>query len=127
VIPVQIAHLLAQAPIPSGKAARLAVLLKRGGFSVVFKAPEAGTAAIAWYEVPRGATISKRAKPKPVLVGAGQRRFSAAGTATIDIKLTAVGKRLLKHAKKLKLTAKGVFTPPGRTPISITRIFVLKR
>jgi hypothetical protein len=62
-----------------------------------------------------------------VLVGAGQRTFSAAGTATVKIKLTATGKRLLKHAKQFKLTAKGTFTPPGKAPVTTTRTFVLRR
>lgn len=44
----------------------------------------------------------------------------------IRVKLTAAGKRLLKHAKSLKLTAKGTFTPAGKTPISITKVFVVK-
>ena len=52
--------------------------------------------------------------------------FSAA-TVTMQIKLTAAGKRLLKHAKGLKLTAKDTFTPTGKTPISATKGFVLKR
>ena len=44
-----------------------------------------------------------------------------------DGKPTAVGRRLLKHASRIKLTAKGTFTPTGMTPISATRTFVLKR
>jgi hypothetical protein len=80
---------------------------------------------IDWYEVPSGAKLAKKARPVPV--GAGQRTFSAAGTATIKIKLTAAGKSLLRHAKKLKLTAKGTFTPTGDTPVTTTRTFVLKR
>jgi hypothetical protein len=123
----QIAVLLAGQLTPSGKAAKIAALLKSGGFTVVFKALEAGTAVINWYQVPPGAKLAKKAKPKPVLVAAGKRTFSAAGTATIKIKLTAAGKRLLKHAKKLKLTAKGTFTPTGKAPITATRTFVLKR
>jgi len=66
-------------------------------------------------------------KPKPVLVASGQQSFSAAGTATIKIKLTATGKRRLKHSKQLKLTAKGTFTPTGETPVSAVKAFVLER
>ena len=60
-------------------------------------------------------------------MASGQRSFSAAGTAKIKIQLTAAGKRLLKHAKQLKLTAKGTFTPTGKTAITTTKVFVLKR
>jgi hypothetical protein len=123
----QIATLLGRELTPSGKAAKIAALLKSGVFSISFRALEAGTAVINWYQVPPGAKFTKKAKPKPVLVASGQRSFSAAGTTKIKIKLTAAGKRLLKHAKQLKLTAKGTFTPTGKTPITTTKVFVLKR
>ena len=123
----QIKTLVAGQLTPSGKAAKIATLLKSGAYTVVFKALEAGTAVIDWYEVPPGAKLAKRTKPKPVLVATGQRTFSAAGTATIKIKLTAAGRSLLRHAKQLKLTAKGTFTPSGTTPVTTTRTFVLKR
>jgi hypothetical protein len=82
---------------------------------------------IDWYYLPPGATVAKKAKSQGVLVGAGHQTFSAAGTATIKIKLTAAGKSLLKHATKLKLTAKGTITPTGKMAITATRTFVLKR
>jgi virginiamycin B lyase len=122
----RIAALLAGELTPSGKAAKIAALLKDGGFGIRFKALEAGTAVIDWYEVPAGAKLAKKAKPKPVLIGAGQHTFAAAGTATIKIKLTVVGKNLLRHAKQLRLTAKGTFTPAGEAKISTTKTFVLK-
>ena len=108
---------------PSGKAAKIAALLKSGGSTIMFKALEPGTAAIDWYELPAGAKVAKKATP--VLVGAGQRTFSAAGIATIKIKLTAAGTSLLRHAKRLKLTAKGTFTPASKTPVTATKVFVL--
>ena len=123
----RIAALLAGQLLPSGKAAKIAMLLKSGWFTVVFKALEAGTAVIDWYEVPVGAKLAKKVKPKPALVAAGQYRFSAAGTATIKIKLTGAGKRLLKRARQLKLTARGTFTPTGGAPITAMRTFVLRR
>jgi hypothetical protein len=123
----QIAASLAGQLTPSGKAAMIAALLKSGAFATVFKALEAGSAVIDWYEVPPGAKLAKKAKPKAVLVGSGHLTFAAAGTGTIKIRLTAVGKSLLKHAKRLKLTALGTFTPIGGSPSSATRTFVLKR
>jgi hypothetical protein len=121
----QIAALLARELTPSGKAAKIAALLKSGGFTVVFRALGAGTAVIDWYEVPAGAKLAKKVKPKPVLVGVGQHTFPTAETATIKIKLTSAGKNLLKHAKTLKLTAKGTFTPTGKAQVSATKVFVL--
>jgi hypothetical protein len=123
----QIAALLAGQLIPSGRAAKIAALLKHGGWAELFRALEAGTAVIDWYELPKGATLARKAKAKPVLVAAGHLTFSVAGTETLKVKLTSAGRRLLKHAKQLKLTAKGTFTPTGNTPVTTTRIFILKR
>jgi hypothetical protein len=67
-------------------------------------------------------------KAKPVLVASGRRTFAAAGTATIEVKLTGAGRRALKHTKQLKLTALGAFTPGQKVPpITATGTFVLKR
>ena len=111
---------------PSGKAARIAVLLKHGGYKLVFKPLEAGTVVIDWYELPAGARSGTKTKPRPVLIATGRGRFSAAGTATIEIGLTPKGKRLLEHAKRLKLAAAGKFTPDHKTSVTATTSFVLK-
>jgi uncharacterized repeat protein (TIGR01451 family) len=123
----QIAALLVSQLAPTGTSARIAALLKRGGFTVSFRALEPGTAVIDWYEVPPGAKLAKNTKPKPVLVGAGRLRFSAAGTAKIRIRLTVAGKRLLRHARQLRLTARGTFTPTGEARVTATRTFLLRR
>jgi hypothetical protein len=80
---------------------------------------------IDWYELPPGASLTKKSKVKPVLVAAGKGSFGGAGSAQITIKLTAAGKRLLRRVKRVKLTAKGTFTPTGRASITTTRTFVL--
>ncbi len=123
----QIAALLGQQLIPSGKAAMIATLLKNGGLTMPFKALEAGTLSVQWYEVPSGAKLAKHSKAKPVLVASGQMSFPAAGTSQVKVRLTAAGKRLLKHAKQLKLTAKGVFTAnSSKLPVAGTKLFLLK-
>ena len=33
----------------------------------------------------------------------------------------------LKHTKRLKLTAKAVFTPAGKAPVAVLKTFTLKR
>jgi hypothetical protein len=123
----QIAALLAGQLAPSGRAAKIAALVRRGGWTESFRALEAGIAVIDWYELPKGAKLAKKTKVKPVLVAAGRLTFSAAGTATLNVKLTSTGKRLLKSAKHLKLTARGTFTPTGTAPVTATKTFVLKR
>ena len=74
-----------------------------------------------------GRKLAKKTKAKPVLVASGRRTFSAAETATIRVRLTAAGKSLLKRAKQIKLTAKGIFTPAGGSPVTAMRTFTLKR
>jgi hypothetical protein len=81
---------------------------------------------IDWYYLPKGAHLS-RAKPKPVLVAAGRGSFARAGSLKLRIKLTSRGRQLLKHAKRLQLTAKGAFTAAGNQPITVTRRLTLKR
>jgi hypothetical protein len=112
---------------PSPKTAKTASLLRSGGYSLTFKAPEAGTLTIAWYELPPGAKLAKKIKPKPILVATGQVKFSATGTKTLELKLTAAGKALLKRSKQLTLTAKGTFTPSGKAPVGATKPFTLER
>jgi Bacterial Ig-like domain (group 3) len=121
----QIAALLGQQLIPSGKAAKIMALLKSDGLIMSVKALEAGTLVVGWYELPPGAKLATHSTAKPVLVASGQMTFSAAGTGRIKVKLTAVGKRLLKHAKRLRLTARAVFTPPGGAGVGTTKGFVV--
>jgi hypothetical protein len=122
----QISSLLGQQLTPSGNAAKISSLLKSGGLTISLTALEAGAAVIDWYEVPAGAKLAKHAAAKPVLVASGQVSFPAAGTGKLKLRLTAAGKRLLKKAKQLKLTAKGTFTPTGKAATVTTKTFSLK-
>jgi len=122
----QIARLLANQLGPAQGAATLNRMLNRGAYAAAFKAPERGAAVISWYHMTPG-ELAGRARVKPLLVARGQATFSAAETATINVKLTAGGRRLLKHATRVKLTARGTFTPTGATPVSARRTLTLKR
>jgi len=123
----KIAAALAAALAPSGKAAKIAALLKHGGFAFKLSALEAGSATVDWLDVPPGAKLARHGKPKPVLVAAGHLSFAAAGTGVIKLKLTGAGKRLLKHAKRVKLTAVGTFAPTGAPTVRAARAFLLTR
>ena len=119
----QILGALAGALNPLGKSARLASLRKRGAFTLTFTSPSAGSLTISWYQVPKGAHVSAAAKP--ILIAIGQASFSSAGKGHITVKLNGKGRKLLAHLRKLKLTAKGTFTPHGGSPVSATKTFVL--
>jgi hypothetical protein len=118
----QIQSALLSALTPSAKGGRLAVVRKHGSYVVSFAAPSAGEVVISWYELPKGAHLSSA---RPVLVASGRASTSAAGGVKLTIKLTAIGKRLLKARRSLKLTAKGTFTPAGHPATSTTKQFTL--
>ncbi len=122
----QIAALLGKQLVPTGKAAKIGALLRAGGLTMSFTALEAGRLSVQWYELPSGAKVAKKVKAKPVLVASGQASFAGAGTSKVNIRLTAAGRKLLKSAKRVKLEAKGVFTPRGAAPIVATTKFLLR-
>jgi hypothetical protein len=112
--------------IPSGKGARSAAILKRGGFALTFRALESGTAIVDWYELPPGAKLARKTRPKQVLVAAGRLTFQEAGTSSLNMSLTPAGKQLLRHQKAVRLTATGAFAHSGSAPVRATRSFVLR-
>jgi hypothetical protein len=103
------------------------VLLKRNGYARAIRGLEAGTVGIAWYRAPRGATLASKSTHKPLLIAAGRATFSEAASATVKVRLTSAGRRLLKHTKKLRLTARGAFTPVAQPPVVVLRQFALRR
>jgi hypothetical protein len=123
---------------PTGRNATITALLEHGGFASVFKAPQAGTATIDWWYLPPGAKLSakaasrstkaasKKEAPAPVLVASGKRKFYEAGSGVIKVRLTAAGRSLLKRSKRVRLTAKAVFTAGGKTAYTASKSFELK-
>ncbi len=122
-VPLMRAVLLAQL-VFRGRAAKLGAILKHG-YNFKFTAPSAGTLSIGGYLVPVGAHLSST--PKPILLARGAHSFTAYGPATVTLRLTAKGKRVLKHATHLALTIKGVFTQAGGQPVSTVHTFSLSR
>ncbi len=62
-----------------------------------------------------------------MLAAAGNATFYHAGMLKITTKLTTNGKRLLKHARRLKLTGQATFTPTGKHAVVATKKFTLTR
>jgi hypothetical protein len=122
----QLAASLGAQLVPSGKSATIGALLKHGGLAMPFTALEAGTLVVRWYQVPAGAKLAKHPAPKSVLVASGHMTFSGADTAKVEIRLTAAGKRLLEHAKRVKLTANETFTGAVKVSASVTHKLTLK-
>lgn len=112
---------------PSGAHPKIGVLLKHGGLTETFTAPEPGVLVIQWWWTPPGTHLAKKGKRDPVLVAHGRAVFSVAGAGKIKVSLTGAGRRLLASAKELKLTAGVQFTPTAHPPIRTTRTVSLKR
>ena len=65
-------------------------------------------------------TVSTARKPT--------RSYSrAAGLSFSTLKLTRAGRRQLKHAKRLRLTARGAFTLASGATVKAARRFTLRR
>jgi len=110
--------------IPKGSAARIPVLLRKGGAKLAFKALDAGKLAIRW----RTISVKVRGRrTRAVVVARGSRTFERSGTKTIDVRLTKAGRRVLRGARRLRLTAEGSFARPGERPVAGTKPFVLTR
>jgi hypothetical protein len=122
----RLATLFARALAPSGSAARIGVLLKRGAFIASLRSFAPGKAVIYWYlpaqRLPHSSTVVT-----PLLIAGGKVAFRKAGTAAIVVRLTRAGKQLLKRSKRVSLSAKAMFAPNGASAIRAQRGFVLER
>jgi hypothetical protein len=110
---------------PHGSAAKIAVLRSRGSYSMRFRALTAGGIRVSWSYL--SSASGHRAKPRSVTVAAGSATISRAGTAILKIGLTAAGKRLLKQANHIQITARGSFVAVGRTAVVGSQTFALSR
>jgi hypothetical protein len=102
--------------------ARLTKVSKAGGCSLSFAAPGAGTLEMQWYELVKGAHGYRR-----VVLASGRISYTKASQATLRLRLTSEGRRVLRHKRRLKLTAKAVFSVPGGVSETWQETFVLSR
>jgi Subtilase family/Fervidolysin N-terminal prodomain len=123
----QILSRLASHLVPSGKAAKIAALLRHGGYAFSFASPGAGTLLISWYLIPKGGYLAAGGTHQPLLLASCRAYFSKAGPANVMIKLTSRGARLLKHTQQIKLIVRASFTPKGKTAVVTLKTFALKR
>lgn len=120
----QLSALLRKELTPSGKATKIGNLLKHGGLSLSFTAPEAGVLSVQWYEVPKGAKLSRA---KPVLIASGQTRFGGPGKGAVLVRLTRTGKGVLRKAKRLRLVMSEGFASSAATPAKVAASLLLVR
>jgi hypothetical protein len=87
-------------------------LLKTGGYRLTLHGLGGAGIAIRW----RHRTSPHHA---PVLLASGKAHLTAT-QLVVAIRLTAAGRRLLAHAKRLGLTVAATLTPAGNKSISVT-------
>ncbi len=125
------ADLLAQL-IDGGKSSTITGLMKPGGLAIRFHVPVAGTVTISWYYLPRGARLGTHSRIKAVLVARGKiagvgQLARPSWSAILKMRLTSTGRHLLRHARRVRLTAQSVFTRGGAQPIVVSTILTLRR
>jgi hypothetical protein len=113
---------VANALAVTGPAARISAVVHAAGYQARVSVPEAGKLTNTWYFLPPGAHL---ARMKPSVVARGAKTFTAAGSATLRLRLTSRGRALLKHAKHIKLTAVGSFTPKTGATVTKRRAITL--
>jgi hypothetical protein len=99
---------------PKGRAARIAALLRAGGYPFLFHGYELGKERFDWYY--RG-----------LRVATGRLTFAVPETRKIKIRLTKAGRRLLRGASRLKLVVRSSFTPQGGSPVVARKTIVVSR
>jgi hypothetical protein len=104
---------------------RIRGVLRRGGFTVTFNAPMAGTLAV---RLTTGAGAGRSARmSRQTTIANGRRVFSAPGKATFKVKLTKPGKKLLRRAKRLRATLGATFTPKTGNRATAKKGLTLRR
>ncbi|MGA9857825.1 MAG: hypothetical protein WBQ18_08170 [Solirubrobacteraceae bacterium] len=114
----KIRGLLRQVLAVHGRAGTIRGVLNHSGYSFVFAAPAPGHLVLAWYSAPKHG--------RKLLVATVSLVFHGSGRATAKLQLTAAGRRLLSGTRRMKLTARGSFTPNGHRGVSASRTFTLK-
>jgi hypothetical protein len=96
-------------------------LLRRKLVRLTFTADEAGTLALRL----TGSATGHASRAS--LVATGKRKFAAAGSQRITLKLTRPGARLLRRASGLRASLRATFTPTTGAATTATKAVRLKR
>ena len=121
----EIAASLRRQIVPTGRGARISVLLRpSGGIPLRVTALRPGRVVVSWYRnaPPRGGRQARH-----LLLARGGLTFTRARTATITIRPTPLGRRLLRRSKRAALTSVATWTPTSGRRVVAKRAFVLRR
>jgi hypothetical protein len=106
--------------------AKLARVVKRG-LRVRFRCNRACGAKFELLMARKGARKLLIAAAKPVRIGRGSSRLTAAGTKTATVKLTKKAKRRLRKTRRIKVTLRSTFSDSTGKKIVKTKKLTLKR
>jgi alpha-N-arabinofuranosidase len=109
---------LTKALTPRRERFSITKFVSSGSFRTTIVPPEPGKLVVDWY--------AKAGKHR-VLVASYKSTFSRKRKVTVEIKLTAKGKKLLRDANRLVVTGDDTFTPSGKRPIRTSKRFTLTR
>jgi hypothetical protein len=112
--------LLLQAITPAGKPPTIGRLLKSGRYAVRFDAPHPAVVQIKWT-----ASTRVHGKRRKILVGGVTEIVT--GPTLLNLALTPEGVALLKHARRLNVTATATFAVGKRITASATAPLLLTR
>jgi phosphodiesterase/alkaline phosphatase D-like protein len=112
---------------PSANGGSITAVLKSGGLTLHLAPLGAGTGVVNWFWPPLPGHLASDASVRRTLVASGRTTLSNPSGSGIRIKLTPAGRRLLRRATRIRLTAVATFTPTGKQPIDATAALTLRR
>lgn len=105
---------------PLASAENVRSLLKHDGYARTFTAQVAGSVVVKWvYEPPR------KGRARPVLVASAAATFANPGPVSVRVRLTRAGRRLLRAAGELKVTAEATYVSDGLTMSAKRRLILV--
>ncbi len=103
--------------------ARLGSVRKAGGYPFALVPPAAGSLELVWYELAKGA----HGKITRLIVAQAKASFPKALTkGMVRLRLTAQGRRAIRHATHIRLTTRATFRVEHGTTVSWLGTFVLR-
>jgi hypothetical protein len=105
--------------VPTGRAARIAALLRRKTYATPFKALLPGNLTVRWRARTRRGNL--------LTIASARHRFITAGEKTKKLRLTHRGADLLRGTKRLNVTATATLQRPNRPPVVAEQQLTLRR
>ena len=121
----QLKTALAPALVPRGPGARMSRLLRSGGYKFTFRAPFAGKLVLNWQHLAPGGSVA-HARHRRSLAHANVTT-KMAGAVPVNVRLTGLGRQLLRQANRPQILVTATFTPSGRRATTFTQIVTLRR